>query len=383
MRFVSLGKIDKNIISILVGCFFCLLTRYLNKIGGSLIFKSSILLNHAVVTNVFISFSKLFMIIPYFINKKRSERSISSNDTKYINIISNTDIKLIQIDDTFEMSQGKVGYLILSALIFFTQSIIFMKTRIIKTNSWIWEIFISSLSYYLIFKIKLYRHHYCSMIIIILIGFIIDLVLGNIQNDIINNPLYLFLRFLREILYSLHDVVNKYLIEKKFCSIYEIALSNGIITLILLILFSVLDYYFFHLDNYIDYFDNFNGVEIFVAIRLMITQLVLYLCTLFTNKNYTPCHIFIIFVFGQLAYYLDFSTHSILIILSLLFILILSLIFNEIIELNFCGLSDNTKKNISIRAEIEEFYNDKCDTTDNSDDNHYAQVELNRNEIYI
>ena len=206
MRFVSLGKIDKNIISILVGCFFCLLTRYLNKIGGSLIFKSSILLNHAVVTNVFISFSKLFMIIPYFINKKRSERSISSNDTKYINIISNTDIKLIQIDDTFEMSQGKVGYLILSALIFFTQSIIFMKTRIIKTNSWIWEIFISSLSYYLIFKIKLYRHHYCSMIIIILIGFIIDLVLGNIQNDIINNPLYLFLRFLREILYSLHDV---------------------------------------------------------------------------------------------------------------------------------------------------------------------------------
>ena len=137
------------------------------------------------------------------------------------------------------------------------------------------------------------------------------------------------------------------------------------------------------MDNYIDYFDNFNGVEIFVAIRLMITQLVLYLCTLFTNKNYTPCHIFIIFVFGQLAYYLDFSTHSILIILSLLFILILSLIFNEIIELNFCGLSDNTKKNISIRAEIEEFYNDKCDTTDNSDDNHYAQVELNRNEIYI
>ena len=383
MRFVSLGKIDKNIISILVGCFFCLLTRYLNKIGGSLIFKSSILLNHAVVTNVFISFSKLFMIIPYFINKKRSERSISSNDTKYINIISNTDIKLIQIDDTFEMSQGKVGYLILSALIFFTQSIIFMKTRIIKTNSWIWEIFISSLSYYLIFKIKLYRHHYCSMIIIILIGFIIDLVLGNIQNDIINNPLYLFLRFLREILYSLHDVVNKYLIEKKFCSIYEIALSNGIITLILLILFSILDYYFFHLDNYIDYFDNFNGVEIFVAIRLMITQLVLYLCTLFTNKNYTPCHIFIIFVFGQLAYYLDFSTHSILIILSLLFILILSLIFNEIIELNFCGLSDNTKKNISIRAEIEEFYNDKCDTTDNSDDSHCARVELNRNEIYV
>ena len=31
----------------------------------------------------------------------------------------------------------------------------------------------------------------------------------------------------------------------------------------------------------------------------------------------------------------------------------MSLIFNEIIELNFCGLSDNTKKNIIIRADDE------------------------------
>ena len=31
----------------------------------------------------------------------------------------------------------------------------------------------------------------------------------------------------------------------------------------------------------------------------------------------------------------------------------MSLIFNEIIEINFCGLSDNTKRNIILRAEKE------------------------------
>ena len=115
----------------------------------------------------------------------------------------------------------------------------------------------------------------------------------------------------------------------------------------------------------------------------MTTQLVLYLCTLITNKNYTPCHIFIIFVFGQLAYYIDFSKNSIIVIICLIFILFFSLIFNEIIEINICGLSDNTKKNIMIRAESEDFYIKKDDTiTDESiNDKDEKEVELNNDEI--
>ena len=163
----------------------------------------------------------------------------------------------------------------------------------------------------------------------------------------------LLFRFLREILYSFHDVINKYIMEKKFGSIYEIALSNGIITLILLLIFAVLDYNFFGLDDYEEYFNNFNGTELLVIFSVMITQLGLYLSLMITNRNYTPCHLFIIFVFGQLAYYIDFSGISIIVLLCLIFILFMALIFNEIIELNFCGLSDNTKRKISERAEID------------------------------
>ena len=68
--------------------------------------------------------------------------------------------------------------------------------------------------YYLIFKIKLYKHHYFSMVLIVLIGIFIDLFLGNLQKDITNNFLLLLLRFLREILHSSDYVILKYPMEK-------------------------------------------------------------------------------------------------------------------------------------------------------------------------
>ena len=165
-------------------------------------------------------------------------------------------------------------------------------------------------------------------------------------------------------------VINKYLMQNKYCSIYDISLSNGIITLILLGIFSTFNYYFFNLDNFEEYFINFNTkIELLVIFGVMITQLGLYLCTLITNRNYTPCHIFIIFVFGQLAYYIDFSINSLIVFLCLLVILFMSLIFNEIIEINFWGLSDNTRRNIIKRGENEESNIYKIDTFDENDEN--------------
>ena len=162
------------------------------------------------------------------------------------------------------------------------------------------------------------------------------------------------MRLLREILYSSTIVLIKYLFEKKFCSIYEISLSNGIMNTILFIILAIFDYYFFKLDNFIEYFDKFGNQEILVIIGLMITQLGLYICILIINKTNSPCHIFIIYVFGQLAYYVDFSKISkIFIIVCLLLILFMLLIFNEIIEINCFGFEKNTKKNIAKRARME------------------------------
>ena len=211
-----------------------------------------------------------------------------------------------------DITKGKWLYIFLYNFIELVQSIILIYSIELKSNYWILDIFITCIFYYFIFKIKLYKHHYFSMIIIIIIGIILDLVRENLQYDIKNNLIFILLRLLRETLVSLNDVHAKYLFDKKFCLIYEISLSNGIMNTFLYIILAIFDHYFIQFDDFSKYFDEFNIKELSVIIGLMVTQLGLYLCILIVNKANTPCHIFIIFVFGQLAYYIDFSKISIL-----------------------------------------------------------------------
>ena len=210
-------------------------------------------------------------------------------------------------------------------------------------------------------------------------------MLGNLQNDIINNFLFLLLRILREILLSFQYVIVKYIMEIKYVSVYEMCFYNGIINLILLGIFSIIDYYYFKIDNLEEYFNNFNSKELIVILGVMITQFGLNLSILFTIKNNSPCHVFIIFVFGRLAYYINFSGYSIIVIICLIFILFLSLIFNEIIEINCFGLSHNTKRNITERSEIEseeDFLSIKNETIDESTEKDEDSIELTNSSIY-
>ena len=364
MAVISLGKINKNIISIIVGSIFCFLNRILNNYQGTILFK------HIIITNIIIGISKLFTVIPFIILKIRT-KNIYNTDIQN----NNNNAQLVHKNDKIIKIKDKWLYILLSAIIHFVQATLFIYTISLQTNYWIWDIVFASFLYYLICKIKLYKHHYLCIVIIILIGLSIDLALGNIQNDISNNISMFLLRFLREILFSLHDVVIKYIIEKKYVSVYEISLSNGISNTLLFFIFAIFDYYFFHLDDFGEYFNNFNSTELLVAIGVLITQLGLYLSAVFTIKNYTPCHDFIIFIFGQLAHYINFSTQSIIIFICFIFILFLSLIFNEIIELNFCGLSDNIKRNISLRAENEDFDIGEGFKIDTKDDNYTFQLD--------
>ena len=57
-----------------------------------------------------------------------------------------------------------------------------------------------------------------------------------------------------------------------------------------------------------------------------------------------------------------------------MFILFISLIFNEIIEINFLGLSDNTKKNIIVRSETEDKNLEKNYTMNSIDEN--GEIEI-------
>ena len=207
MAFISLGKIDKNLIPILLGCIFSFFSRLLFKVKNTILFKQKI------YPNLLASIIKLVTIIPLIIANKRSQKT-TNNNNKELNL-SNNDIELIysETDDGVSI-QGKFPYILLSTVIQFIQGLLLIYAIGLKSNSWILDIAITSLFYYLIFKIKLYKHHYLSIILIVLIGFIIDLSSENLQKDLTSNLFNFFLRLIREVLYSLGNVINKYLMEK-------------------------------------------------------------------------------------------------------------------------------------------------------------------------
>ena len=152
---------------------------------------------------------------------------------------------------------------------------------------------------------------------------------------------------------------------------------NGLINLVLFLIFAILDYYLFDIYHYSDYFNNFNSTGLLVILGLVITepffkqmligafnpiftimstQLGLYTTLFFIDRNDSPCHIFIVFVFGQFGYYFynfEINAKTSIVIICLVLIFFFSLVFNEIIELKFCKIAHNTKKNITQRAENE------------------------------
>ena len=71
-----------------------------------------------------------------------------------------------------------------------------------------------------------------------------------------------------------------------------------------------------------------------------------------TIKHFTSSHVFLLLILGEFSLYLiDKSTLELIITIIIYLIeLLMALIFCEIIELDFLGLSDNTKRNIKIRA---------------------------------
>ena len=370
---ISLGKLDKCFFAVLFGSVFCFLNRFLNQ------YKSK-LSKHIIVHNIYISGSKLLGIIPYLI----SIRSYK-DDLQNERLMKNTILREAHTNEIRRITQTKWRYLFISAFAFFVNQVVFVITTPIKTNTPNLNILFTSIFYYLFFKNKLYRHHYLSCALIIIIGVTIDLILGNLQNDVTTNIGLFLLRILREALYSSIDVINKYLMEKKFCSVYDLSLYTGIIDVILYVIFGIFNYYFLKLDDFEKYFSNFDSTELLVSIGVLITQFGIVMSTLITNKNNSPCHIFIIFVFGQLAYYLDFSAVSIILIICFIFILFVTLVFNEIIEINFWGLSYNTKRNIIKRAEDEQARLNRFNsmsTNDDNDDTRVSLIELERSDSF-
>ena len=261
-------------------------------------------------------------------------------------------------------------------------------------------------SYFLMkryFVMDIYTHHKCSIIFIVVTcstfllvaSFlpgssimenerslnsyqIIEKLLGSYYYCII---IILFLLFLSFII-SFSRTFSKIIMQTKYLSKYSLILFIGIIGLILSIIASIILYYIDKGNNIIKYFSELTDhdkdykfyMEIFLVYPIFIffrflqinfeILIIFYLDPIYAlminNLNDTFTNL-VLFILSTFINYKNFIFSE----LSEFFALIGYTVYLEILELNFCGLSENVRRNIKSKA-----------------DKDYRQINDNRIESY-
>ena len=267
-----------------------------------------------------------------------------------------------------DIKRKRRNYYILSIAVldFLQKFLTFFYVKLFLENFWIFDSFLILLFSFLILKIKVYKHHFFSLIMIIIIGIIL-----NIINYYDNNVtfLHVFVTLMTEIFYCLENVICKLAFDVKFCTPYEVCFFVGLFELII---FTLLLIFFSnvsisgsenmnhlneeYIDNFSVYIDKINLNEILIFILSMFGRGIFILFGYVLVNDFTPLHIVLILIIGEISFAFnnEYNWKLYLKIVFFLFLIFFILIFLEIIELNLCGLQQNTKKNIIDRSEKEE-----------------------------
>ena len=340
--------------------------------------------------------SIIFIIIIKF-REKDEKRNKIINKLKTINFTKNKDEKVeaksdgqswINPQDKVKSDLKKervakkvmyIGFLIAILLILNIFNIIFRD--IFSDEGWNFILHIGKQSFGVFFEIiffitlsiyamkyKIYRHHFVSLIVILLnlillmISFIICFPDCTIQTIIY----YFFYSFL----FCLYCILGKKYLNLFSNSPYNIMLSIGIISILILFIFDIIMFSLF--DNNDDYINKYG---IILGFKKMTNILSIYvfifdvICNFFSNIGlwltiyyYSPFHyiisesmseyLFILYdfiIFKRDYKFSDIILYTIIYIINFTFFLI----FNEIIILKFCGLNYNIKENIEEREIID------------------------------
>ena len=226
-------------------------------------------------------------------------------------------------------------------------------------NCWGITIIFMSLFSNLILKIKLYRHHYLSIIVVVLLGFSYNIVMDKFSKENIkkNYDCYL-VQFTTECLISLMNVMYKYLVEAKYILSYEILLIEGLIEFVLGIITLIITTSAGIVDNFWDFIDEVDSHEVTLLIIITLIQFLLYTTEIIIIVKFSPFHVLLINILRDyILFFVFFDTKnlaaSIYVVFAICICIFMILVFIEIIELNFFGLSTMTKKNIILRSKKE------------------------------
>jgi len=313
--------------------------------------------------------------------KKENKELIDLNDDANINPVKEEQIKNIK-----KVKRKQLLFVILLSFLQMSGALIKyiwkieknLSTDYSQTIDFLFQIVFLTAFSIIFLKFSIYSHQIFSLTILIicLIPYFIETYIFDKEKNKIFLILIYF--FSVQILFCLSNVLGKKYLNIYIEDIFLLLFKMGSIGWIPLLLYDSIFHIFSREDSYhgiipffIQLFKDTNNLSKKIGL-IFLDLLCSYLQEIslwLTVYYFTPCHLFISQVFGEfidttLKMFIDYEQskkyyHPVLkITFYILFpIAILSvLIFNEIILLNFCGLSKNTKYQLNIRQKVDGNY---------------------------
>ena len=196
-------------------------------------------------------------------------------------------------------------------------------------------------------KYKYFIHNYLAIGFFIIFGLIIDFIL-DLYSDILKvGTISLILSFIGLLTDAIFVCYEKYMMEKLYYPYWNVILVPGII------LFSGKNSDINLVSGFYNYFDD---VGIGIMIGKFILNVILNFCvmtfSILTLFNFSPDYVLISISLSKFVNYLiDNKSGRYYFIIFFVLQFICLLFYLEIIELNFCKLNENTRRNIQIRGE--------------------------------
>ena len=353
--------------------------------------NTNIITNHNLLESSCLFLGYLLNIIPEWYSQKESKKKSVSSELKGENNKNTNFIKYIYNKSYNEYLSIKESlkfvfislFLLLIEIFRQIQQILYRKiNRNSNTNTEInepifeydkFEGYFYFIQFLIYFSIRTnsevyYKHQNFSFGIFFLIEFI-KIIFFFIKN-LSNKWAIIVIQIIISILHALYFIYIKGLMKYKFVSPYKCNFIIGIIYFPLIIIIYVIISFtklgeknknvninIYYWDSISELFKSINNINVINAIRLISLPIVYGIYFLVINKtiyDFTIYHLYIpLLIENFIRGTIEKEINIFLLITFFCIEFIMILIFLEIIEINFCGLNENLKRNIESRGRID------------------------------
>ena len=356
-RIISLGKTNKFLFLILVGAILLTSLTFVESLTKFFAEENKHPVIYSMTYSLGLSLSFILLIIYKIHNKRKNKNSnLLLNTQTELNIHNN-----IYSSYTISFKEKFLWLLLTSGINYFAYIFFCIYWVNFDTFLSLWGITLPVMSIFshFILKIKLYKHHYLAIFIVVVFGFSYNIVANKFSEENIkkNYDSYL-VEFMTECLISLMNVMYKYLMDRKYIITYEILFMEGLIEFFFGVITLIITTSIGAVDNFWDFIEQIDSNEIIFLIILTLIQFLLYLVEIIIIDMFSPFHILLINIVREyIIFFIFFDTEnlaaSIYVTFGICICIFIILVFTEIIELNIFGLSKMTKKNIELRAQFD------------------------------